>query len=353
MQRASYRVGNGPESTTTESVGKKKPDNTAFKQQRLPAWQPILTPKSVFPTFIIISLIFIPVGVVLLVASNGVIEVFRDYTDCPSNRSDGLKCSELRMNVSFSAEPCYCLVNITVPQVMEGEVYVYYGLTNFYQNHRRYVKSRDDNQLVGETVTTKNISGDCVPYNIRTVNGIEYPIAPCGAIANSFFNDSFTFTNSSLVVNQTDIAWHTDHTEKFNNPYPADDLTVAFQDYVRPYFWSKNVSELDPDNIYNNGYKNEAFEVWMRTAAFPTFRKLYGRLGTNLHPGEYQVLISYNYPVVTFNGTKRIILSTTSFLGGKNSFLGIAYITVGCLSFVVALGLLIVHFVTKKRKRSE
>ena len=27
----------------------KKPDNSAFKQQRLPAWQPVLTAKSVLP----------------------------------------------------------------------------------------------------------------------------------------------------------------------------------------------------------------------------------------------------------------------------------------------------------------
>lgn len=27
---------------------------------------------------------------------------------------------------------------------------MYYGLSNFYQNHRRYVKSRDDSQLNGD-----------------------------------------------------------------------------------------------------------------------------------------------------------------------------------------------------------
>ena len=30
----------------------KKPDNSAFKQQRLPAWQPVLTAKSVLPEWI-------------------------------------------------------------------------------------------------------------------------------------------------------------------------------------------------------------------------------------------------------------------------------------------------------------
>ena len=35
---------------------------------------------------------------------------------------------------------------------MKAPVYVYYELDNFYQNHRRYVKSRSDSQLEGENV---------------------------------------------------------------------------------------------------------------------------------------------------------------------------------------------------------
>ena len=64
---------------------------------------------------------------------------------------------------------------------------MYYGLTNFYQNHRRYVKSRDDNQLLGDI--RSKVSADCEPFGYFK-NGSEpkIPIAPCGAIANSKFN---------------------------------------------------------------------------------------------------------------------------------------------------------------------
>lgn len=30
------------------------------------------------------------------------------------------------------------------------QVYLYYELDKYYQNHKRYVRSRDDNQLAGE-----------------------------------------------------------------------------------------------------------------------------------------------------------------------------------------------------------
>lgn len=37
----------------------------------------------------------------------------------------------------------------------QSNVFMYYGLSNFYQNHRRYVKSRDDSQLNGNMVSLK------------------------------------------------------------------------------------------------------------------------------------------------------------------------------------------------------
>lgn len=63
---------------------------------------------------------------------------------------------------------------------------MYYGLSNYYQNHRRYVKSRDDNQLLGR-INQEPVS-DCMPFAYVTNGSNKIPIAPCGAIANSLFN---------------------------------------------------------------------------------------------------------------------------------------------------------------------
>lgn len=70
-----------------------------------------------------------------------------------------------------------------------------------------------------------------------------------------------------------------------------------------------------------------------------------------------QILFLFNpvqpdYPVLSFDGRKRMILSTISWMGGKNPFLGIAYITVGSICFFLGVVLLIIHHKYDTRNNS-
>lgn len=63
-------------------------------------------------------------------------------------------------------------------------------------------------------------------------------------------------------------------------------------------------------------------------------------------------MIWLDYPVKQFSGTKSIVISTVSWIGGKQPFLGWAYIAAAILCVVLAVAGLIRHLV-KPRKLGD
>lgn len=304
----------------------RKPEDSPFKQQRLKAWQPILTPRWVIGTFALVGIVFVPIGVVLKNESDNVVEYSIQYD------GDGTNPIYTDCMITNKDEGNLCTLTFNIEEDMDGPVYLYYQLENFYQNHRRYVKSRSDSQLRGDILGEGDLS-DCDPLKERDGK----ILSPCGLIAQSFFNDVITVT-SGETLDETGIAWKSDLDDKFDNPDDTD--TDVYE-----YLW-----ETFPDNIDETvGVKDEHFIVWMRTAGLPDFRKLYGKIDAGLSAGTVlTVAITNNFMVSSFDGRKSIVLSTTSWFGGKNPFLGIAYITVGSLCLFLAALFLMKHILNPR-----
>lgn len=175
-------------------------------------------------TFSIFSIIFLAIGIVLYVLSEQIFENSTQY--------DSVCHSYLQLQDERKGELCVVpLDEITDP--VKGPVYVYYQLDNFYQNHRRYVKSRDSNQLNGKYVPVEKLT-DCDPIitngdlwrhqHEKNLNGkplkLTDPAIPCGLVAKSLFNDTFLLKKkggSQISIDSTNIAWSSDIQYKFKN----------------------------------------------------------------------------------------------------------------------------------------
>ncbi|CAL0303677.1 unnamed protein product [Lupinus luteus] len=307
----------------------KRPKYSKFTQQELPACKPILTPRAVISAFLIVTVVFIPIGVASLLASRDVVEIADRYDlQCiPANVTD--KVAYIQSTADKT-----CTRELRVEKRMKSPIYVYYQLDNFYQNHRRYVKSRNDEQL--RNAGKANTTSGCDPEN--DANGM--PIVPCGLIAWSLFNDTYSFSRSesNLTVNKKGISWKSDRDHKFGK----DVFPKNFQ--KGSIIGGAHLNESIPLS------EQEDLIVWMRTAALPTFRKLYGKIEVDLEKGDViQVTLNNRYNTYSFNGEKKLVLSTASWLGGKNDFLGLAYLSVGGLSFFLAMAFTIVYFVKPRQ----
>lgn len=276
------------------------------------AWQPILTPKTVLPLFFAIGIVFAPIGGALLYASAKVQEISIDYSlcirdapDCGENVAMGpipskkvatyfknettagnepTWCKTTTMvpypNASFNSlelETPTCRLQWYLPDRLAAPVLLYYRLTNFYQNHRRYVRSFDQQQLEGHARDSKAINGsDCSP--LTTEEGTGKPFYPCGLIANSVFNDTFNnpvllnaagsgSSNTTYNMTTEGIAWSSDRDLYGESDYNYDDV-------VPPVNWRKRYPAYNESFPFPDLKTDESFQVWMRTAGLPTFSKL-------------------------------------------------------------------------------
>ena len=295
------------ESNTDEDLEYENIKNSRFKQQRLPAWRPVPTILSITITFSFFGVVFIFLGIILLINSKKIKIEEVDYTDC-----------ELTTDKN-------CTKNITIQEDMPKNVFVYYQLDGFFQNSRRYVKSKEVDQLTGNK---PDVSENCYPVETNKEMGFNNETKsidnktllnpndiaiPCGLMAKSFFNDTFNF-----IIN--------------DDPLDVDEKNIAFDKDKKLYD-----KEPNPSRQWTN-ITNEHFLVWMRPSGLPNPRKLWGKIDGELKKGDnITIKITNKYDVSYYGGKKKIILSNTTMFGGNNKFLGICYIIVGGLSLICAI----------------
>jgi hypothetical protein len=342
----------------------KRPSGDPFSQQALPDWGFEFGKREWIQLYYFLTLVMFVLGGVFAVEYARYKEWELIY--------DGVGMTETDCQISSANEGLQCSVSITFDEGVNGPLYVHYGLTNFFQNNRRYKKSVLTDMLVGsDTIDEDDLALDCYPL---IYNGTRQ-LYPCGLQANTYFNDVYSVSNVSTVTSTVlDTDGITYSTESENGKFSqvngfvyshyfgnetCDDILgdtsylTDCQSYTDDtgqayYYWYPNTDkyqylyETFPQINPILGVEDESFIVWMRTSPFASFRKPIGKIDTDVNAGEVlEFTIENNYDVNSFGGSKSIVVANLPVdeVLYLRAFWVVSF-TLGCLFFATGTALL-------------
>ncbi|KAK0413618.1 hypothetical protein QR680_006905 [Steinernema hermaphroditum] len=304
-------------------------------QQRLEGSTPEPSFFLVVTVLFLTGLTFIPLGVVFLKASNSVSERKVPYHNEVFKGSYSNHSFELKEDI-------------------RGRIVVFYEIDNFFQSHRLYMQTIPGQQLLGNIEHYE----DCTIYASRVFVFLEKVLGigsnatiiqhkskvPCGHTFRPMFHDRFSLKRitaggeEEIKIEEADASFLHPSELLFHDPplSEGEDLCSLMK--------KKGLQNGEgPYKFCERGFTYPPYLIWIRSAAFGSFRKPYGVVkppeGWGLPMGNYTLHVDRNFlPAKSFTHLRiRFVLSTLSWMGGKNPFLGIIYIVVGTLCILAGL----------------
>lgn len=365
-----------------------RPPDVALQQQRVKAWHPILDPEWMIYGYLILAVIFIPLGFHLEAISDKTVELRSVYDAKDQSLIDKTQFSDCRIGLNYNSNKT-CTIQFEAPEDLEPPILVHYELANFHQNHRFYSRSVDKFQLTGKVGEDRPATYRAFCEPLDTLGGKT--LNPCGFVANTFFNDKISLISGNdedglqLEMSEEGIAWQSDLEHKYSMPdgfqarecptleecngsstccqdngFSCDKPALSKKDgkcYAYDYpeaDTTRYLYQTYPDMISPLEHvRNEHFVVWMRLETRPKFRKLYGWINQKIPKGEkIEFEIWSNYVVESFSGHKALIVTTTNMFGGKNKYIGMTFYSVGFTFLVFGIFFAIKHWF-KPRKIAD
>ncbi|KAG5486088.1 hypothetical protein LSCM4_06796 [Leishmania orientalis] len=383
-----------------------------LSQQTLPGIFNYPSPFILVPIFFLLMVPFLVVGGFMLgkARDQQLLEEkyshIHQYQYVPSNASVNINQGILQFTADgvTHAQGTRTWLEINVSRRMKAPVYMYYKITNMYQNYRDFHNGRSLSQLAGNA----NIGNTylCRPYThpgFRSNEG-DTPITitdatgsqvtrpasyftynPCGIAPWSKFNDTFVLyrvltpaevqrakergipmlyggvdgkTPVTLICNGTDfgpkgnplggsleenrcakkgISWKADIRIRFRNLTLREDWWSLYYPYPTTNEYLRNGWYLHEPGHALPDPSDYDLQVWVRASFTSNFRKLYRIIDVPLNPGTYLVDISEFYDVVSFRGSKSVVLEHAYWTNGHSVVFGVVFIVMGCLSCVLGV----------------
>lgn len=317
-----------------------EPPNVPLFQQRLKGYQPLMTLTVATATFGVLACLLISIGISVFVDQAHIFQYSVQYGGKNNSRKNTLLgLDPFQYDRAQSCPSGECLISIDLPDYVlkeKSRVNVYFQLTGFHQNHRKYVASVCLPQLADSAKdrTYQQLLA-CLPEgdksSIRPSGGNfsdNRILWPVGRIAKSFFTDHFELVEGGHM-SEDDLV-RPSVSQWFRNPehYPTtlDNNTVyLFQEFSSSGY-----------NLFSSGVTNPHFMAWMQPQAFPHFRKLFGTIDTPVN-GTLVFRVRSGFDVTSFGGTKGLLVATESFMGARNPYLAPLLLSVGVIALLLTV----------------
>lgn len=294
----------------------------AFTQQILNTWQTRDTLSTTIIWSGIVGIVFLTIGIVLLVLSNGLSEVSVRYDNVCGDKPT-------------------CSVEFTLGTTVSAPVYFYYELSNYHQNYRIVIDSFNKDQLKGGDLASTDLTtcgNNILNEKLFTEQSIgnsfleKAQVAyPCGSLPKDYFKDTFKLFKMSesvsapsyeIFLNSSGISYSGDASRYANLPGNSK-LTRQWLDMT-----------------------DERFMVWMRVSPTNKVRKLWAKVErSSLEPGKYRVDVVSRWSSGRYDSQKSVIITQVNSLGGKNVFMANTYIITGSISLLAFLFLGVRRFI--------
>lgn len=293
--------------------------------------------------FAIFAFLYGVVAVIILLAEEGVEQKIR-YDNIPG-------CM-----IGFE-KPTYgkeCIVEMRIEMEMKLPLFVYYEITNFYQNHQIFKTSFSREQQSGKYESSYD---ECEPLE-RFQGKIIYP---CGLLPNAVFSDKiiasvsnengdtdlvpgnlFSGYSDSLKSWQKEgIAWKTDLEGLKNMDVNSERFRSTF--IRKGQEQQKIIDQTKDEDIMLPLPKDEDLVVWQRISPWTNFRKLYRRIfvindekkSMSLKKGDViRFKIKNYFRVDGKKQTKSIVLSTKSWIRGNKKLFMLTCLLISLVCFL-------------------
>eukprot|EP00477_Mikrocytos_mackini_P001975 GAHX01002157.1.p1 GENE.GAHX01002157.1~~GAHX01002157.1.p1 ORF type:complete len:446 (-),score=81.24 GAHX01002157.1:32-1369(-) len=278
------------------------------------------------------------------------------------------------MSPGQTTAPGFCKLSIRIPDDQVFPIYIYYNLTDVFQNYRKLYGSISNQQISGQynkttgcepfdklEVTSQNSDGEDVKQN-----KIVYA---CGGFAYSYFDDVFKL---SITDNQTFPAAFPDNKENIIRSIKGFNFMI-FQDLMEDFLGINERNEITTNifrmniNDKQTPYKIKASKIndprfinWINAAVYSNFEKLYAIVDKPKNSETYNefylhIKILNFFETKEFKGKKTIVVKSKSTALNKNSKLiyfhvGIVFV---CLLFGGVLPILDAWLKHKRKDKQK